>query len=134
WDNLLDMRVQMVSSFQADQVVVRAWDMSTKQAVVGTASQGSMAPQIGESRSGSAISSDFGTATEYVVNQPLASQAEANTLAKALYDELDGTFVEAEGTCLGDPSLSPGMTVKFPTLGERLSGDYYLTLVTHSAG
>ena len=77
------------------------------------------------------MAADFGEATEYMVTQPLASQSEANALATAIYDEIDGTFVEAEGTCLGDPSLVPGMTVKLPTLGERLSGDYYLTAVTH---
>jgi uncharacterized protein involved in type VI secretion and phage assembly len=134
WDNLLDIRVRMVSSFQASQVVVRAWDMKSKEAIVGTASSGSMHPTIGETRNGAAISADFGDATEYMVNQPLASQAEATALAGAIYDDLDGTFVEAEGTCLGDPSLVPGMTVKLPTLGQKLSGDYYLTSVSHTVG
>jgi hypothetical protein len=78
------------------------------------------------------MAADFGDATVYSVNQPLDSQAEADSLAKALYDDLDGTFVEAEGTCLGDPSLKAGKTVKLPTLGERLSGDYYLTSVVHT--
>ena len=133
WDNLLDVRVRMVSSFQASQVVVRAWDMKTKEAVVGTASSGSTAPEIGESRTGKAMAADFGDATEYMVNQPLDSQSEANAVATAIYDQLDGTFVEAEGTCLGDPALVPGLTVNMPTLGTRLSGDYYLTSVTHHA-
>ena len=42
WDNLIDVRVKMASSFQASQVVVRAWDMMAKEAVVGTASSGSI--------------------------------------------------------------------------------------------
>jgi uncharacterized protein involved in type VI secretion and phage assembly len=132
WDNLLDIRVKMSSSFQASSVVVRAWDMKAKEAIVGTASSGSAAPTIGESKNGQAMAADFGDATIYAVNQPLDSQAEADSLAAALYDDLDGTFVEAEGTCLGDPSLKAGKTVKLPTLGERLSGDYYLTSVVHS--
>jgi phage protein D len=132
WDNLLDVHIKMTSSFQASSVVVRAWDIKAKQAIVGTASSGSMAPKIGESRTGQAIAADFGDATVYTVNQPLDSQSEANTLASALYDDLDGTFVEADGTCLGDASLKAGMTVKFPTLGERLSGEYYLTSVVHT--
>ena len=132
WDNLLDIRVKMTSSFQASSVVVRAWDVKTKEAIVGTASSGSTAPTIGESRTGQAMSADFGDATVYTVNRPLNDQSEANTLAEALYNDLDGTFVEAEGTCLGDPTLKAGMTVKFPTLGDRLSGDYYLTSVVHN--
>ncbi len=132
WDNLLDVRVKMTSSFQASSVVVRAWDVKTKEAIVGTASSGSTAPKIGESRSGQAMATDFGDATVYAVNRPLDDQSEADTLAEALYNDLDGTFVEAEGTCLGDPSLKAGMTVKLPTLGERLSGDYYLTSVVHT--
>lgn len=132
WDNLLDVRVKMTSSFQASSVVVRAWDVTNKQAIVGTASSGSMAPSIGESRNGQAMAADFGDATVYAVNRPLDSQSEADTLASAIFDELDGTFIEAEGTCLGDASLKAGMTVKLPTLGERLSGDYYLTSVVHN--
>jgi uncharacterized protein involved in type VI secretion and phage assembly len=131
WDNLLDVHVKMTSSFQASSVVVRAWDVKSKQAIVGTASSGSMAPSIGESRNGTAMSADFGDATVYSVNRPLDSQAEADTLATAIFDDLDGTFIEAEGTCLGNPSLKAGTTIKLPTLGDRLSGDYYLTSVVH---
>jgi hypothetical protein len=91
-----------------------------------------MAPAIGESRSGQAMAADFGDATVYAVNRPVDTQSDADTLATALYNDLDGTFIEAEATCLGDPSLKPGLTVKLPTLGQRLSGDYYVTSVVHS--
>jgi uncharacterized protein involved in type VI secretion and phage assembly len=131
-DNLIDVRVRMVSSFQASQVVVRAWDMKSKEAVVGTASSGSAAPEIGESRNGKAIAADFGDATEYIVSQPLNTQSEANAMATAIYDQLDGTFVEAEGTCYGEAALVPGATVSLPNLGNRLSGKYYVTAATHT--
>jgi uncharacterized protein involved in type VI secretion and phage assembly len=133
WDNLLDIRVKMASSFQASSVVVRGWDPSSKEAIVGTASSATMKPEIGEDRNGSAMAAGFGDATVYVVNQPIADQTEANTVASAIYAELDGAFIEAEGTCLGDPTLAAGMTINMPTLGTRLSGQYYLTSVVHHA-
>ncbi len=133
WDNLLDIRVKMASSFQASSVVVRGWDPSSKEAIVGTASSASMKPEIGEDRNGSAMAASFGDATVYIVNQPVADQTEANTIASAIYTELDGAFIEAEGSCLGDPTLAAGMTINMPTLGTRLSGQYYLTSVVHHA-
>ena len=132
WDNLIDIHVKMTSAFQASSVIVKSWDMKSKEAIVGTASSGSMAPTIGESRNGSTMAADFGDATVYAINRPLDDQSAADTLATAIYNDLDGTFVEAEGTCLGDPALKAGLTVKLPTLGTRLSGDYYLTSVVHS--
>jgi phage protein D len=132
WDNLINIRVKMSTAFQTDEVIVRGWDPQTKAAIVGNASSGALHPTIGESKTGKAMSSDFGASKVYVVNQPVASQSEATTLAKAIYDELDGAFVEAEGTCVGNPQIKAGATVKMASLGTRMTGDYYVTSAVHS--
>lgn len=132
WQNLLSLRVKVSSSFQAGEVIVKAWDPKTKQPIVGRASNGRLAPKTGIPQSGGQMASQFGSAKVYVVNRPVESQAEADAMAKAVYDELDGAFVQAEGACLGDPAIKPGMTVKMATLGQRLSGQYYVTSATHS--
>lgn len=133
WDNLQRIRVTMSTADQVGSVVVRAWDVTTKEAIVGTASNGNLSPTIGETKTGAQFASDFGEKTVYIVNRPVASQDEADTLAKAIYDELDASFVEAEGTSLGDATIKPGLTLKLSHIGTRLDGDYYITSAVHSA-
>jgi uncharacterized protein involved in type VI secretion and phage assembly len=132
WDTLINIRVKMSTAFQTDEVIVRGWDPQTKTAIVGNASTGALHPTIGESKTGKAMSSDFGASKLYVVNQPIDSQTEATTLAQAVYNELDGAFVEAEGTCAGDPKIKAGATVKMASLGTKLTGNYYVTSAVHS--
>jgi uncharacterized protein involved in type VI secretion and phage assembly len=132
WESLIGVRVKLSTAFQADEVIVRAWDYQAKEAIVGTASSGGLAPKIGEGKTGAQLAGVFGNAKLYVVNQPVADQTAANTLAKAIYDELDGAFVEAEASCVGDPRIKAGLTLKLDALGTRLSGTYYLTSVVHT--
>jgi uncharacterized protein involved in type VI secretion and phage assembly len=66
-----------------------------------------------------------------VVNRPVDNQDEATTLAKAVFDSHDGSFVQAEGTTVGNPAIKPGMTVPMGGLGTKLSGKYYVTSATH---
>lgn len=132
WENLLSLRVNMSSAYQAGTVTVRGWDPFAKQAIVGQATTGELAPQIGDSKTGAQTASSFGDAKIYVVNHPVANQSEADKLAQAIFDNLDGAFVQAEGVCLGDPAVKPGKTVAMNTLGSRLSGKYYITSATHS--
>ncbi|HUX88749.1 MAG TPA: VgrG-related protein [Chloroflexota bacterium] len=132
WDNLLSLRVKVSSAFQAESVVVRSWDPTSKEALVGQASKGSLAPKTGLDKSGAEAASAFGSATVYVVNRPVGTQSQATELAQAVYNALDGSYVQAEGLCTGDPSIRAGMTIEMKTIGSRLSGKYYLTSVTHT--
>ena len=133
WENLLSLHVTVSTAYQTSSVIVRAWDPKTKQAIVGTASSGRIAPDTQMGKTGSQMAStSFGDSKVYVVNQPLASQSAADTLAQAIYDNLEGRFIQAEGQCLGDPAIRPGQTIEMKTLGERLSGKYYLSSVTHT--
>ena len=129
---LIFFRVKISSAFQVDEVTVQAWDPKAKQAIVGSSTNGKMAPKTGISQSGGSLAnSSFGSAKHYIVDRPVTSQSEANDIAKAVYDELDGGFIEAEGSCVGDPRIKPGATLELKGLGQRLSGKYYVTSVTH---
>src|SRR5579875_1927124 len=131
--NLLSLRVKVSASFQSDQVTGRAWDPTSKQAIVGQATSGELAPTTGISGTGSSVaSSAFSSNTTYVVNMPVTDQTEANNLAQAIFNDLDGTFIQAEGVSMGDASLKPGLTVSIKSVGSRLSGDYYVTSTTHT--
>ncbi len=130
-ENLLSVRTRVGSAYQAKEVVVRGWDPKSKQPIVGKATSGKLAPKTGLAKSGQQVAQQFGGGTVYVVNHPIDDQTEAKNTAEAIFDELDGTYVQAEGTCLGDPTLKPGVTVKMSTIGQQLSGDYYVTSAVH---
>ncbi|MBX6771399.1 MAG: VgrG-related protein [Chloroflexi bacterium] len=131
WENLLSLRIKETSAWQVGQVIVRAWNPQDKQPIVGMASRGQLAPSTGIGKSGAQVAATFGNATVYVVNRPVASQDEANKLAQAVLDELDGSFIQAEGICLGDPAIKPGISLPLQTLGATFSGTYYVTTATH---
>jgi len=117
---------------QVDEVIVKGWDRKARQAITGQATRGQAEPQTGESQSGSQLASAaFSSARRAVVNCPVRSQAEADTLAQAVCDEISGAFIEAEGLCYGQPELRAGKSVRLTSLGRRFSGTYLVTAATH---
>ncbi len=120
---------------QVDEVIVRGWDPQQKRAIVGRATRGRAAPEIGEERSGSELARQaFGSAGVVVVDRPVRTQGEADALAQALCDQLSAGFVRAEGRCTGNPEVRPGALVEIRNLGQRFSGKYYVTQAMHAIG
>lgn len=118
---------------QVNEVVVRGWDPAQKRAIVGRATSGRGAPEIGEESTGGELAQQaFGEAQAVVVHRPVATQAEADALAQALCDELGNAFVRADGRALGSSDICPGALLEIQNLGERFSGRYYVTQAVHS--
>jgi phage protein D len=126
-------RARLSTVEQVNEVEVRGWDPRDKVKIVGHASRGAGAPQIGVDRPGADIAKDaWGEAKVAVVNTPVQSQAEADTLAQATLDELASAFVEADGACDANPNIKPGGQVQIEGVGRRFSGTYYVTQVVHA--
>lgn len=130
-EDLSAFRVRVSSQGQPTAVEVRGWDVKTKAAIVGSASSGSGEPAIALGKTAKAYANTFGDAKVFVVNQPVVSQAEATSLATAVFNSMDAAFVQAEGVCSGNTGVKPGVKVKLEGLGTRLSGTYYVTGATH---
>jgi phage protein D/phage baseplate assembly protein gpV len=131
--NLSDFRPRLSTVGMVSEVNVRGWDPKNKQVITATQNQGQGAPKIGVAQSGSQIArSAHNINATYLVNDPLPRDAAAATvLAKAVADRLIGHFVEADGTCGGDPKLLAGQKVKISRVGTRFSGEYFVTSATH---
>ena len=130
---LTSFRPRLTLIEQVDEVVVRGWDPKARQAIVGQATRGEAEPEAGQGQSGAqTASSAFESARRVVVDRYVRSQAEADTLAQAICDELSGAFIEAEGACHGQPGLRAGKMVKLKALGQRFSGTYAVTRAMHS--
>ncbi|MGM0401012.1 MAG: VgrG-related protein [Chloroflexota bacterium] len=129
---LQSFRPRLSLGEQVSAMQVKGWDASVKREIVGQATEGEVAPEIGESGSGSELAEEnFGAASGLAVRAMVRSQDEADALAQALLDERNGAFVEAEGLCDGVPALKPGCLVEISALGDRFNGRYKVTSVTH---
>jgi phage protein D/phage baseplate assembly protein gpV len=133
WGNQLrSFRPRLTLVEQVDEVVVKGWKPKTRQTIVGQATRGEAEPETGHSQSGAQMaSSAFSSARRLVVDRCVHSQAEADTLAQAILDELSGAFIEAEGVCYGEPRLRAGTYVRLTALGSQFSGTYFVTAATH---
>jgi phage protein D/phage baseplate assembly protein gpV len=130
--DLLSFRPRMTLAEQVDQVVVKGWDVERQAAIVGCAEQGNLYPDVGESRDGANWAGAFGTGKLVILDQPVVSQAEADTLASARLDEISGAFIEAVGVAFRRPDIKAGRMVTLEALGTRFSGTYLVTSATHT--
>ena len=132
--DLLSFRPRLTLAEQVDEVTVKGWDVEKKTPIVGRAQQGKLYPDIQEPKKGAEWAAGFGAGKLVIVDQPVASQAEADLLAAARLDEMSGAFVQAEGVAWGRPDVKAGRMVKLEALGDRFSGTYLVTSATHVYG
>ena len=132
--DLSSLRGRASSAEQVKEVEVRGWDYTTKAAITSTKSSQSTnvltSTQYGK---GTASSTAFTKPTApkmLVVDKPIASSSEADTIAQALLDELSGDFVVADATATGNPNIRPGKVVKLTNMGSY-TGEYYITETRH---
>jgi uncharacterized protein involved in type VI secretion and phage assembly len=131
-ETLLSFRPRLSTSEQVNEVEVRGWDPKQKRAVVGRATRGQGAAEIGISEPGSSIATQaWGEANFAIVDQFVRSPSEAEALAQAALDEMTSAFVEAEGTCAANGEITPGRQVQIDGVGARFNGTYYVTQVIH---
>lgn len=131
-DELLEFNARLSSARQVSEVIVQGWNPEQQEQIVGRATQPNDTPQIGESRQGGAATqSAFGAASEIVVDRPVFSQAEADTLAQAVCDEIGQGFIEAECVAVGNAAIQAGVNIRLDGLGNRFSGTYRVTHALH---
>ncbi len=134
WADALRTHIEMTSAGQVNDVTVRGWDVPKQQAITGRATKGATTARGGRQKSGSELATPFGSASMVVTRYPVQSQAEADTFAQALIDDLAGNAVHLDAELLGKPDLRPGQVVSLDALGDRFSGQYYVTSATHYYG
>lgn len=126
---LLRFRPRVTAAEQVGEVHVRGWDPSSKQAVVGTAKAATTSASVGVTPAD--LASTFSAAPFVLVDRPVQGQAEADTVASAVAEQIAGAHAEAEGTALGDPRLVPGAAVQVGCVGWPHDGGYVLTSTRH---
>lgn len=131
---LSSFQVSVSSAEQVSSVEVRGWDYTKKKPLIATktADQVITKTEYGKGKSTSNVFEEKPSDPKMVVvDRPVFTQKEADTMAQALFDELSGEFVQADARAEGNPSIRPGQIVKLAEMG-RYSGEYYVTEARHS--
>jgi uncharacterized protein involved in type VI secretion and phage assembly len=134
--NLRSFEPRLTLMHQVDQAMVKGWDPAAKQSIEGInkTDTSKTIPVVGLSKKGSALAKEVfgGTADEVVVDHPILSIDQAKAMAAARFAEAESEFIQADGACReGDPRLIAGRVVTIEGVGERFSGDYYVTEARH---
>lgn len=119
---------------QVSTVVVQGLHPTTRERIEGRAGAGDEA-RLNGARSGPQIAREaFGERVETITDVPVTSQAEAEELARAIYNDRALNFVTGSGVTIGLPDLRAGHMVTLEGIGPRFSGQYYVTQTTHTIG
>ena len=112
-ETLESFTVEESTANQIGSVTVRHWDDEQQEAIVGTAK------------------GDDDATGEEVYRIPVESETEAEAIAKA---KVQRESISGSGETFGIPEISAGTVITIDGVGEKFSGDYYVTRATHRIG
>ncbi len=131
--DVIEFFPRLTTVSQVDEVIVRGWDPKQKKEILGKSATGQESSTMGGVTSGpKATKSAFGKSSAASVSAPVFSKAEADQMALGQFNDMALTYIEGDGLCLGTADLRAGMVIKIEEAGDKFSGLYYVTAVTHS--
>ena len=127
-------------SDQVTAVEVYGWDIANKKVLVGRAGQGDepgrdrarpsgIARASGAERLEKVTGKDPGTVR---IREPVFSQQQADTRAKAILARRAEGFVGGRGESIGIPDIRPNANVTLRGLGDLFSATFYIQSATHT--
>ena len=129
--DLLTFRPRMAYTEQVNEVIVRGWDHNGGKPIIGRSQSGTLFAKTPSSPGSYQEEIEFGEGKLIIVDYPITTQAEADTLAKARMDELSGMFISAEGTAFRRPEIRAGEVVELEGVGPGFSGRFLITSARH---
>jgi phage protein D len=107
--DLWTFRPRVTGVQQVEEVVVRSWDPSAKDVIESRQAAGTPDASIGIDRGD--VGAALGGGSMTMADRPVLSSDEADALATSMASRLANAYVEAEGTCRGNPALTAGVKV-----------------------
>jgi len=130
-DDLLDFRPRM-SLVPLTELRLLGWDPKEKQAIVASTSAGSEVGTMGGARSAAQhAEAVLGEMVETLTRASVASQAEADQMVVGRFNAAALEFICGEGRTRGRTDVCAGCVIRLDDLGERFSGEYFVTSVVH---
>lgn len=131
---LMEFRPVLSVAAQIGSLDVKGWDSKTKRPIVAKASSTNFQPaKIGwGTRGHSLLTSKFSQTTKALIaDVPVTTQSAADALAKGTLSTIWSSDVKGQGVAFGNPLIRPGCRVNLTKLGNRFSGEYFVTSARH---
>lgn len=126
--SLVQFQPNLTTANQVNSVTVRGWDAVNKKKIEYTAKRS----QLGAPEPTDGASKAFDKKEEVIADRPIASEAEAQTLAEETLRRIVKDMVKGNGSVVGLPDLRAGSVVEIDGIGKRFSGRYFVTSTTHA--
>ncbi|TEB15322.1 Phage late control gene D protein (GPD) [Pelotomaculum sp. FP] len=133
--SLLSFTPELNISGQVSEVTVRGWNPRTREAIIGRARRGSEEGREQQrSSGGEMVENIYGAVEERVLDRPVFSRQEADSLALAILNRLAEGLIKGDGGCIGLPEIRAGVVVELKGLGQKFSRRYRVESSTHTMG
>lgn len=131
--SLTEFRPRLTTIAQFNKVASRGWDPENKKEITSEVNQADGMREIGQKKQGGDLAKNAFNieSADLVSHQPIRTQGVADSIAKAAANRHQERFIEAEGTCGGNPAIVAGASVKIQAVGDQFSGTYLVTSVSH---
>ena len=132
-DNLRSFEPSLSAEKPVSKVVVRGWDEIAKQPFQVEVDDPFAADRdvLGEQSGSDFLDEGFGESVRILDDVVAANQAHARAIGVAYFRQQEFELITATGSCVGDPELKAKRLIRIGGVGQRFSGTYYLTRVTH---
>ena len=141
-DGLSNFRPRLSTLDQPTEVTVRAIDMATGKVLVGKAGVGKGQPEVGEPKDRIAMAKTLSVGqspseeNKTVISTAVRDTSEAtqkyvDSLANGEANRRSSEYIQAEGTCGGNPQIVAGTKIKISNIGKRFGGSYIVSSATH---
>ena len=132
--SLIDLKPTLSTANQVKSVEVRGWNPAAKKAINATATLDNVVVNKDLFRLLENCQSPEGCSgrEKVVVNKPVHTPAQAQSLARAMLTDQLKELVSVSGTCVGLPDLRAGQKIQIEGIGARLSGTYFVTSTSHT--
>ena len=130
-DDLLEFRPRL-ALVPLTEIQVLGWDFKEKRTITTSAKAGDEVSTMDGKRSAAQQAETFlGSAAETLVRSPVASQAEADQIAVARFNDAALDFIRGDARARGRTDVRAGRVIRLADLGARFSGQYYVTSTVH---
>lgn len=115
------------------EVIVRGWDPSKKEKIVGRKSVSDIYGEMGgDTTALQEVVKRWGETDRQLVDYKVFTQQEADKIALTKLNEYARTFIRADLELQGEPKIAPGEIVQVQRIGPRFDGQYFAESITHT--
>ena len=124
---------RLTSIGQLTELGVQGWDPITKKPIAFKATKSHLSKMMGKKKYGvQTATAAFKKREDQIVDIPIRSKQEATQMAKGMFNDVALDYINGRAISVGDHRIRSGEVIKLTKMGERFSGNYYITSSKHT--